>query len=125
MEFKRLGRLLLSLYMLTVPREFGGQPLVHVLSGRRVVAGLLGVWIVVGAWGVVSPELSWPIMAPVLVAVAMTSALAAKAGMVRLLVRRRGVKSPAYSNLVSPKGALATAEALLWKTPRISSCIPL
>ena len=47
--------LLSSLYMLTVPGEFGGQPLVRVLLGLRVVGSLLGVWVVVGAWEVVSP----------------------------------------------------------------------
>ena len=109
-----VGLILASLWMLAVPGEFGGQPLVRVLSGLGVVASLLGVWVVVGAWEVVSPELSWPMMAPVLVAVGLTPVLAAKAGMVRLLVRRRGVRSESYSNLVSPKDALAGAEAWLW-----------
>ena len=122
--------LLLSLYMLTVPGEFGGQPLVRVLSGLQVVGGLLGMWVVVSAWGVVSPELSWPMKALVLVAVGLTPVLAAKAGMVRLLVRRRGVKSPAHSNLVRPRDALAGGEAWLWSQSRRSSafqragCLP-
>ena len=106
--------LLSSLWMLAVPGELGGQPLVRVLSGLRVVASLLGMWLVLGAWGVVSPELSWPMTAPVLVLVGLTPVLAAKAGMVKLLVRRRGVRSASYSNLVSPKDALAGAEAWLW-----------
>ena len=106
------------LWMLAVPGEFGGQPLVRVLMGLRVVASLLGVWVVLGAWGVVSPEMSWPMMAPVFVVVGLTPALAAKAGMVRLLVRRRGVKSASYSNLVSPKDALSGAEAWLWSQSR-------
>ncbi len=104
----------LSLWMLAVAGEFGGQPLVRVLSGLRVVASLLGLWVVVGTWGVVSPGLSWPMMAPVLVVVALTPVLAARAGMVRLLVRRRGVRPGSYSTLVSPRDALAGAEALLW-----------
>ncbi len=104
----------LSLWMLAVPGEFGGQPLFRVLLGLRVVASLLSAWVVVGAWGVVTPELSWPMMAPVLVVVGLTPVLAAKAGMVRLLVRRRGVRSGSYSNLVSPKDSLAGAEAWLW-----------
>ena len=112
--------LLSSLYMLTVPGEFGGQPLIRVLSGLRVVTSLLGGWVVAGAWEVVSPELSWPMMAPVLVVVGLTPVLATKAGMVRLLVRRRGVRSASYSNLVSPKDALAGAEAWLWwQEPRM------
>ncbi len=106
--------LLSSLWMLGVPGEFGGQPLVRVLSGLRVAGSLLGVLVVLGAWGVVSPGPSWPMMAPVLVAVGLTPVLAAKAGMVRLLVRRRQVKSASYSNLVRPKDALAGAEAWLW-----------
>ena len=110
--------LLSSLYMLAVPGEFGGQPLVRVLSGLGAIGSLLGLWAVVGAWEVVSPGLSWPMMAPALLIVALTPVLAAKAGMVRLLVRRRGVKSPAYSNLVSPKDALAGAEAWLWGQSR-------
>ena len=105
---------LLSLWMLAVPGEFGGQPLVRILFGLRVAGSLLGVWVVVGAWGVVSPGLSWPMMAPVVVVVGLTPVLATKAGVVRLLVRRRGVKSASYSNLVSPKDALAGAEAWLW-----------
>ena len=108
--------LLSSLWMLAVPGEFGGQPLVRVLLGLRVAGGLLGIWVVVGAWGVVSPGLSWPMMAPVVVVVGLTPILAARAGMVRLLVRRRGVRSASYSNLVSPKDALAGAEAWLsWR----------
>ena len=110
--------LLSSLYMLSVPGEFGAQPLVRVLSGLRVVGSLLGLWVVAGAWGVVSPELSWPMMAPVLVVIGLTPVLAAKAGVVRLLVRRRGVRSGSYSNLVSPKDALAGAEAWLWSQGR-------
>ena len=106
--------LLSSLYMLSVPGEFGGQALVRVLSGLRVVGSLLGVWVVVGAWGVVSPGLSWPMMALALVLVGLTPVLAAKAGVVRLLVRRRGVRSASYSALVAPKDALASAEAWLW-----------
>ena len=106
--------LLSSFWMLAVPGEFGGQPLVRVLLGLRVVASLLGIWVVVGAWGVVSPELSWPMMAPVLVVVGLTPVLAARVGMVRLLVRRRGVRSTSYSGLVNPKDALAGAEAWLW-----------
>ena len=114
--------LLSSLWMLAVAREFGGQPLVRVLSGLMVVGSLLGLGVVVGAWGVVSPELSWPMMAPVLVVVGLTPVLAAKAGMVRLVVRRRGVKSASYSNLVAPKDALAGAEAWLWRqTPQRKS----
>ena len=109
-----VAMLLSSMWMLAVPGEFGGQPLVRVLSGLRVVASLLGVWVVLGAWGAVSPELSWPMMAPVLVVVGLTPVLAAKAGVVRLLVRRRGVRSASYSNLVSPKDALSGAEAWLW-----------
>ena len=108
----------LSLWMLAVPGEFGGQPLVRVLSGLRVVASLLGVWAVVGAWGVVSPELSWPLAALVLLLVVLTPVLAARAGMVRLLVRRRGVKSGSYSALVRPRDALAGAEAWLWSQGR-------
>ena len=46
--------LLSSVWMLAVPGEFGGQPLVRVLSGLRVVASLLGIWVAVSAWGVVS-----------------------------------------------------------------------
>ena len=53
-------------------------------------------------------------IAPVLVVVGLTPVLAAKAGMVRLLVRRRGVRSASYSNLVSPRDAMAGAEAWLW-----------
>ena len=53
-------------------------------------------------------------IARVLVVVGLTPVLAAKAGMVRLLVRRRGVRSTSHSGLVSPKDALATAEVLLW-----------
>ena len=106
--------LLSSLWMLAVPGEFGGRPLVRVLSGLGVVASLLGVWVVIGAWGVVGPGLSWPMMGPILVAVALTPVLAARVGMVRLLVRRRGVKSASYSNLVSQKDALAGAEEWLW-----------
>ena len=53
-------------------------------------------------------------MAPVLLIVALTPVLAARAGMVRLLVRRREVRSGSYSNLVSPKDAFAGAEAWLW-----------
>ena len=109
-----VGLLLLSLWMLAVPGEFGGQPLVRVLSGLGVVGSLLGVWVVVSAWEVVSPALSWPMMAPVLVVVGLTPVLAARVGMVRLLVRRRGVRSASYSGLVSPKDALAGAEAWLW-----------
>ena len=100
--------------MLAVPGEFGGQPLVRVLSGLGAVGSLLGVWAILGAWGVVSPELSWPMMAGVLMVVGLTPVLAAKAGVVRLLVRRRGVTSASYSNLVGPKDALAGAEAWLW-----------
>ena len=48
--------------------------------------------------------------APVLLTIMLTPILASKAGM----VRRRGVKSASYSNLVSPKDALAGAEALVW-----------
>ncbi len=110
--------LLSALYMLSVTPKFGGQPLVRVLSGLRVVGNLMGLWVVVGAWGVVSPELSWPMMAPLLVAVGLTPVLAVKAGMVRLLVRRRGVMSEEYSALVSPKDALAGAEAWLWSQSR-------
>ena len=106
--------LLSSMYMLAVPGEFGGQPLVRVLSGLRIVASLLGLWLVLGAWEVVSPVLSWPMIAPVLLVVGLTPVLAAKAGVVRLLVRRRGVRSTSYSGLVSPKDALAGAEAWLW-----------
>ena len=106
--------LLLSLWTLAVPREFGGQPLVRILSGLGVVASLLGVWVVFRTWGVVSPEVSWPMAAPALVVVGLTPVLAAKAGMVRLLVRRRGVRSTSYSNLVSPKDALARAESSIW-----------
>ena len=51
---------------------------------------------------------------PAVVLVAFTPILAAKAGMVRLLVRRRGVRSASYSTLVSPKDGLAGAEAGLW-----------
>ena len=107
--------LLSSLWMLSVPGEFGGQPLVRVLLGLRAVGSLLGVWVVVGAWGVVSPGLSWSMMAPVIVVVGLTPVLAARAGMARLLVRRRGVRSESYSNLVRPKDALAGAEAWLWR----------
>ena len=53
-------------------------------------------------------------MAPVLPIVALTPVLAARAGMVRLLVRGREVRSGSYSNLVSPKDALAGAEAWPW-----------
>ena len=112
--------LLSSLYMLAVPGEFGGQPLVRVLSGLRVVASVLGLWVVAGVWEVVSPELSWPMVAPALVVVGLTLVLAAKVGMVRLLVRRRGVRSGSYSALVRPKDALATAEVLLWSQSRQS-----
>ena len=112
--------LVLSSYMLTVPGEFGGQPLVRVLSGLRVVMSLLGVWVVAGAWAVVSAELSWPLTALALLPVGLTPVLAAKAGRVRLLVRRRSVRSGSYSNLVSPKDALAGAEAWLWWQSRQS-----
>ena len=106
--------LLASLYMMAVPGEFGGQPLVRVLSGLGLVGSLLGLWVIVGAWGIVSPELSWPMIAPVLVVVGLTPVIAARAGMVSLLVRRRALRSASYSNLVSPKDALAGAEAWLW-----------
>ena len=53
------------------------------------------------AWGVLGIELLWSMMAPVLVMIVVTPILAAKAGAVRLLVRRRGVRSASYSNLVS------------------------
>ena len=39
--------LLSSMYMLSVPGEFGAQPLVRVLSGLGVVSSLLGIWVVV------------------------------------------------------------------------------
>ena len=110
--------LLSSLWMLAVAGEFGGQPLVRVLSGLTVAGSLLGLWVVMGAWGVVGPELSRLMMAPVLVVVGLTPVLAARAGMVRLLVRRRGVRSASYSALVSPKDALAGAEAWLWSQSR-------
>ena len=55
----------------------------------------------------------------VLVMIVLTPVMAAKAGMVRLLVKRRGVRSGSYSTLVSPKDKLASAEAwLLWKSRR-------
>ena len=110
--------LLSTLWMLAVPGEFGGQPLVRILSGLRAIGSLLGVWVGLVIWGVVSPEMSWPMMPPVLVVVGLTPVLAAKAGMVRLLVRRRGVRSASYSNLVSAKDALAGAEAWLWAQSR-------
>ena len=109
-----VGLIMASWYMLLVPGEIGGQPLARVLSGLRIAGCLLGLWVVVGAWGVVDSELSWAMMAPVLVLIVLTPVLAAKAGMVRLLVRRRGVRSGSYSTLVSPKDALANAEAFLW-----------
>ena len=65
------------------------------------------------AWGVVSPALSWPMMAAPLAVVALTPVLAAKAGAAQLVVKRRGVRSTSYSTLVSPKNAMAEAEAWL------------
>jgi hypothetical protein len=109
-----IGLILTSWYMLGVPGEDGGQTLVRVLSALRVAGMLMGLWVTAIVWGVESPALSWLMTAPVLFLVALTPILAAKAGTVRLLVRRRGVRSGSYSTLVSPKDALAGAEASLW-----------
>ena len=98
--------------------EIGGQPLVRVLSELKVAGSLLGLWVVLVTWGVVNPGLSWVMMAPALVMMVLTPILAAKFGVVRLVVKRRGVKSASYSNLVSPKDALAGAEAYLWRRAR-------
>ena len=92
----------------------GGQRLIRVLSWLRVAGTLLGLWVVLVASGVVSPSLSWPMMAPALLMVALTPVVAAKVGVVRLVVKRRGVRSTSYSTLVSPKNAMAGAEAWLW-----------
>ena len=119
-----IGLFLASWLMLSVPGEDGGQPLVRVLSGLRVAGSLMGLWVIVATWGVVSPALSWSMLAPALLMIALTPVLAAKVGVVRLVVKRRGVKSESYSNLASPKDALAGAEALLWWKSRQAKTAP-
>ena len=109
-----IAMIMASWYMLSVPGAVGGQSLIRVLSWLRAAGIVIGVWVVMVAWGVVSPALSWPMMASALAAVALTPVLAAKAGAVRLVVKRRGVRSASCSTLVSPKNAMAEAEAWLW-----------
>ena len=79
----------------------------------RILGFLIGVGVLAGLWTValtlefVGPPLFWPMYAPLVAMVALTPALAVKAGQVRLLVKRRGVRSEHYTSLVEPKNQKA------------------
>ena len=113
-----IAALVMAMSMLTVEAEVGGRVLAKVLSSLRGLGSLVGVWALSGIWGFLLPEPSLIILAPVVVLVALTPMLAGRAGYVRLLVKRREVRSGSYLAMVRPKNAEARWESWTWWSHR-------
>ena len=110
----------LSAYFLTVPGEIGGRKLARNLSVLTLLSSLVGVWTVAGMWALVAPTLPWTVNVPVAGLVILSPVLAAKAGKVRLLVRRRKVRPDSYQTLVEQRTPEARARiASLLERPHL------
>lgn len=113
-----IGLALASAYLSIVEAVVGGALLTAFLRWVVGLGSLVGVWALSGIWGFVSPEPSLIILAPVVVLVAFTPLLAGRAGYVRLMVKRRQVRSGSYTAMVKPKNAEAGWESWLWWSDR-------
>ena len=108
------GMIVISAVVLFSPAEYGGKTLAT-LSRLLVLVGNLAVlWGAAVAWELVSPWLSWPFQVPLWGLVALTPILAAKAGSVKLLVKRRGVRSSSYTSLMKPKNEKTRRKIRTW-----------
>jgi hypothetical protein len=106
--------LMLSVLFMTAPGEVGGRALARLLGLCVLVGSIAGLWGVMTAWDWVTPVLWWPMQMPVWALVVITPFLAGKSGRVRLLVRRRAVKSQSYVPLVQPKNETARIDIQTW-----------
>ena len=92
----------------------GGRVLGRILGFLIGVGSLTGLWTVALALEFVGPPLFWPFYVPLVALAVLTPAMAVKAGQVRLLVKRRGVRSEHYTIMVEPKNAKARYAIQKW-----------
>ena len=106
--------LLSSVVLVFGSAPYGGRTLIRVNGACVLLGTLTGLWAIAMAWRLVGPALPWLYHLAIWAPVVMTPALAARAGWVRLLVRRRGMRSNEYTILVKPKNSKARFEILNW-----------
>ncbi|MCH8206647.1 MAG: hypothetical protein IH956_06545 [Chloroflexi bacterium] len=106
--------LLAAVYLLSISGEGGGKTLARGLSGLVVAGTLDGLWGVALARDVVAADLFWTMLTPMVAPLALTPIMAAQAGRVRLLVRRRKVRPSSYAELVEPRNEEARDRIRAW-----------